>query len=131
MPGARKSRQPSLFTWAVICVWHAFLAGKGMHYDDTPSLSWLITFARWMRKHPTRSEALLFGQLRKRKLGVRFRQQHVFPIGYIVDLYTPCAKLVVEIDGGVHRDPARARRDAARQRALETVYGVRFVRVSA
>lgn len=102
-----------------------------MHYDNTPSLSALITYARCVRQHPTRSEALLFGQLRKRKLGPRFRQQHVFPLGYIVDLYAPCEKLVVEIDGGVHRAPERARLDAVRQRELEAVYGVRFVRVSA
>ena len=103
MPGARKSRQPSLWT----------------------------SFARWMRAHPTRSEALLFGQLRKRKLGVRFRQQHVFALGYIVDLYAPCAKLVVEVDGGVHRKPEQARLDAQRQRELEAVYGVRIVAVTA
>ena len=102
-----------------------------MHYDDTPSLSALITYARRMRQNPTRSEALLFGQLRKRKLGPRFRRQHVFPLGYIVDLYAPCWKLVVEVDGGIHRDPAVARADARRQAVLEAVYGVRFVRVPA
>jgi very-short-patch-repair endonuclease len=102
-----------------------------MHHDNTPTLCSLISFARRMRKHPTKSEALLFGQLRKRKLGVRFRRQHVFPLGYIVDLYAPCAKLVIEVDGGFHLDPERARADAVRQAELEAVYGVRFVRVSA
>ena len=102
-----------------------------LDHDDTPSLSSLITFARRMRAHPTRSEALLFGQLRKRKLGARFRRQHVFALGYIIDLYAPCYKLVVEIDGGIHRKPERARLDAQRQRELEAFYGLRFVRLTA
>ncbi len=70
---------------------------------------------------------LLWQQLRQRKLGVRFRRQH--PFGrYVVDFYAACAKLVVEVDGGVHE---RQRvYDAARQAEIERVYGVRFVRVS-
>lgn len=102
-----------------------------LEHDDAPTLFTLIRFARRMRREPTKSEALLFGQLRKRKLGVRFRLQHVFPLGYIVDMYAPCAKLVVEVDGGIHRDAEHAKRDAIRQAELEAVYGVRFVRVSA
>ena len=62
---------------------------------------------------------------------MRFRFQHVFPLGYIVDFYAPCAKLVVEVDGGIHLDPEHARADAVRQAEIEAVYGVRFVRVSA
>ncbi len=71
---------------------------------------------------------LLWQQLRQRKLGVRFRRQH--PFGrYVVDFYAACAKLVVEVDGGVHE--AQRAYDDARQAEIERVYGVRFVRVSA
>ncbi len=71
---------------------------------------------------------LLWQQLRGRKLGVRFRRQH--PFGrYVVDFYAACAKLVVEVDGGVHE--AQREYDARRQSEIERVYGVRFVRVSA
>jgi len=45
--------------------------------DDGPSLFSLVRFARAMRKAPTRSEALLWAQLKKRKVsGARFRRQH-------------------------------------------------------
>ncbi len=79
-----------------------------------------------MRVSPTRSEALLWPQLRGRKLGVRFRRQH--PLDrYIVDFFAPCARLVVEVDGAMH-ETQRAH-DAIRQRAIETLFGVRFVRI--
>lgn len=63
----------------------------------------LIERAREMRKHPTNAEALLWGELRKKKLaGYKFRRQH--PIGsFIVDFYCPLKKLVIEIDGPIHR----------------------------
>ena len=60
-------------------------------------------FARRMRAHPTRSEALVFGQLRSASsmLGSgrapgsdrRERRGNVFALGYIVDLYAPCYTL--------------------------------------
>ena len=81
-----------------------------------------------MRKAPTRSEALLWAQLRGRKVGARFRRQAVLG-RFIVDFYAPCHRLVVEVEGGVHE--AQRAYDSARQAELERVYGVRFVRVSA
>ncbi len=83
-----------------------------------------------MRKGPTRSEALLWAQLRGRKAGGRFRQQAVLG-RFIVDFYSPCDRLVVEVDGGVHLGAEQRRLDAARQADLEELYGVRFVRISA
>jgi guanylate kinase len=98
---------------------------------NTPSLVVLISLAREKRRGPTKSEALLWAQLRGRKLGVRFRRQHPFAIGYIVDFFAPAVRVVVEVDGGVHLGEEHARRDAWRQREIEETYGVRFVRVSA
>jgi very-short-patch-repair endonuclease len=58
----------------------------------------------------------------------QLRRQH--PFGrYVVDFYAACAKLVVEIDGGVHEKQHEY--DAPRQAEIERVYCVRFVRVSA
>jgi very-short-patch-repair endonuclease len=91
----------------------------------------LVPFAREQRRKPTRSEALLWAQLRGRRLGVRFRRQHPFEIGFIVDFFAASARLVVEIDGGVHRRAGAAERDAGRQAAIERAYGVRFVRLGA
>ena len=95
---------------------------------DSP-LFLLLQFAREMRKAPTASEAILWNALRDRRFrGVKFRRQHVMH-PYIVDFYAPGLKLVVEVDGGYHRD--RGAEDAARDLDLAAYYGVRVVRVDA
>lgn len=58
-------------------------------------------------------EALLWAQLRGCRLGVWFRRQ--VPLGcFIADFLAPSARLVVEVDGGYHRQRVAlyARRDA-------------------
>ena len=101
-----------------------------MNQNDAPSLFTLISFARHMRKNPTRSEALLWARLRGRKLGPRFRRQHPL-LGFIVDFYCHSYRLVVEIDGGIH-DSLRARRfDEVRDAQLVQFAGVRVLRIEA
>ncbi len=73
---------------------------------------------------------MLWAQLRQRKTGARFRRQAVLG-GFIVDFLAPCHKLVVEVDGAVHRTPEARAFDARRQAWLERLYGVRFVRLDA
>ena len=60
--------------------------------------------ARELRKAATPAETILWNQLRNRRLnGIKFRCQH--PLGsYIVDFYCPAHRLVVEIDGEIHRN---------------------------
>ncbi len=82
-----------------------------------------------MRRRPTRSEALLWAALRRNRLGVHFRRQHVVG-SFIVDFVCLTRKLVVEVDGGVHLEPDVAFADARRQAALES-FGLRVLRVSA
>src|SRR5438876_11581679 len=79
---------------------HESFAFRGMHSPhDAPSLFTLVHFARFHRKHPTRSEALLWAALRRRQPGPRFRRQHPFAVAFIVDFYCPSHRLVVEVDG--------------------------------
>ena len=65
--------------------------------------------------------------LRDRRLaGLKFRRQHA--IGpYIVDLYCPLHRLVVELDGRSHDD--RGAEDRQRQEYLELVVGLKVFRV--
>tara|TARA_B100001057_G_scaffold501167_1_gene621408 strand:+ start:71964 stop:75539 length:3576 start_codon:yes stop_codon:yes gene_type:complete len=61
----------------------------------------LIERAKEMRANPTDAEAALWSQLKGKKLGVKFRQQHL--IGdYIVDFVCLDKKLIVEVDGKIH-----------------------------
>jgi very-short-patch-repair endonuclease len=72
--------------------------------------------ARRCRHAPTRSEALLWQELRGGQLGAKFRRQH--PIGpLIVDFCCPRLRLVIEVDGPVHDQ--QTDRDGARQHLLE------------
>ena len=61
-----------------------------------------LVLARAMRRAPTPGEALLFAQLRDRRLGGwKFRRQAVVA-GYIVDFLCPALRLAVEVDGLIH-----------------------------
>jgi very-short-patch-repair endonuclease len=78
-----------------------------------------------MRVAPTDSEAAVWRLLSGSKLGVAFKRQVVIS-RYIVDFCAASIKLVVEVDGGYHRERAKA--DARRQRELEAL-GYTVVRV--
>jgi very-short-patch-repair endonuclease len=87
----------------------------------------MVEVAREFRRQPTRSENLLWQELRGGKLGARFRRQQ--PIGpFVVDFFCAAADLIVEVDGPVHED--QVARDAERQALLETC-GYRVLRFSA
>jgi very-short-patch-repair endonuclease len=62
----------------------------------------LIVRARELRERQTPSEKILWECLRDRRLlDAKFRRQHnVGP--YIADFYCHTARLVVELDGGIH-----------------------------
>jgi len=88
-----------------------------------------VNQARSLRGALSRSEVLLWVRLRGREPGEpTFRRQH--PIGpYIADFYCSAAKLVVEVDGGVHREEDRMLRDAHREAFLRE-RGCRVLRVT-
>jgi very-short-patch-repair endonuclease len=91
-----------------------------------PSRTVLAARAAAMRAAPTWSELLLRERLSREQLGVPFRTQFVVGGRYIVDFAAPAARLVVEVDGGVHRDRVRA--DARRDRDLRRL-GWRVLRL--
>ena len=68
--------------------------------------------ARHMRKEPTAAEDALWQVLRGRRIqGAKFRRQH--PVGpFIVDFVCLQRRLVVEVDGQIHR--AQSGRDHER-----------------
>ena len=71
---------------------------------------------RRLRQASTPAEQRLWEHLRARRLGDKFRRQH--PIGsYVVDFACVEARLVVELQGGVHR--LREAQDEMRAQAIE------------
>ncbi|MFA5995007.1 MAG: endonuclease domain-containing protein [Patescibacteria group bacterium] len=57
--------------------------------------------AKQMRNNPTKAEVLLWDSLKMKKLGVKFRRQHVIH-QFIVDFYCIEKSLVIEVDGDIH-----------------------------
>ena len=82
--------------------------------------------ARHLRRNATEAEALLWQALRARRLdGHKFRRQ--YPVAsFMADFCCPSARLIVELDGGVHR--ARRSADAAREEILQH-HGYRVLRI--
>lgn len=74
-------------------------------------------FARELRRRMTPAERILWEELRRKSLGVRFRRQCVI-LGFIADFYCPSRRLVIEVDGPSHigRETRDARRDQAMKR---------------
>jgi len=84
------------------------------------------TFARALRKQPTKPEDLLWRALRGRRFeGAKFRRQVAFG-RYVADFYCHSTKLIVELDGKQHEWFADY--DATRQREIEALAHVRIVR---
>ena len=79
----------------------------------------LKTLCREYRKKPTDAEAIMWECLRNRKLnGYKFLRQH--PIGgFIADFYCHQKRLIVEIDGGIHKRKDVHDKDVRRQNFLE------------
>src|SRR3989338_4380615 len=61
-----------------------------------------ITKARYLRREETGAEKLLWGKLRNKNLGIKFRRQHPME-RFILDFYAPEIKLAIELDGSDHR----------------------------
>ena len=74
--------------------------------------------AEALRYRMTAAEDLLWGYLKGKQLGVKFRRQH--PLGiYIADFYCHQHKLVIELDGSIHNLPDIIQNDIERQTNLE------------
>ena len=77
----------------------------------------LQAHAKHMRDNPTLAEEVMWRHLKGNALGQRFRRQH--PINdYIADFVCLEAMLVIEIDGGYHRNSATQSSDAERTKTL-------------
>jgi len=79
-----------------------------------------------MRKFSTEAETALWEMLRAKKIGDKFRRQHI--IGdVIVDFVCLKEKIVIEVDGGYHNDPEIQEADEIRTEYLES-HGYRVLR---
>ena len=78
----------------------------------------LTNNAKNLRKNMTKEERHLWYDF-LRSYPVRFLRQKVID-NYIVDFYCHDARLIIELDGSQHYDPAAERKDFERTRHLES-----------
>ena len=78
------------------------------------------------RRHPTQAESVFWERVRNKRLGQRFRRQHI--IGeYIADFVCLPLRLIVEIDGPYHADGEARAHDEHRTQYL-TRLGYKVIR---
>ena len=74
--------------------------------------------AKELRKNMTDVEKIMWGYLKSRPNGFKFRRQH--PLGiYIADFYCHKLKLVIELDGSIHDNEDVKLNDNVRQKLIE------------
>jgi very-short-patch-repair endonuclease len=75
---------------------------------------------RTLRRDQTPAERVLWEALRDRRLDhLKFRRQVPMDI-FVLDFYCRDLKLVVELDGGIHADPAQVAHDQNRDAYLQS-----------
>jgi len=82
--------------------------------------------ATQLKRNMTPAETILWGHLKGKQLGVKFRRQH--PLGiYIADFYCHEHRIAVEVDGSIHNLPEIAQADVQRQLDIES-NGIKVLR---
>ncbi len=96
---------------------------RKMFYKASPLI---FKRAKELRNNVTQPEMVLWGYLKTKPLGCKFRRQH--PLGiYIADFFFYKLKLVIEIDGAIHNDEQIKQHDNERQKAIESE-GIKILR---
>jgi leucyl-tRNA synthetase len=99
----------------------------GYMTGDSQTASIALGHAKGMRKEPTLEEALLWDEIRNRKLDDKFRRQHL--IGqYIVYFVCLEKKLIIEVDGGYHNLKEQRELDEERTFELEQKHLFKVIR---
>ena len=70
------------------------------------------------RQYATEAERLLWHYLKEKKIGYKFRRQHIV-CEYITDFINLKHKLIIEIDGKYHQEVEQVKKDAQRTQYLE------------
>lgn len=86
--------------------------------STTGNYTLLKHLAKENRKHMTEAESVLWNVLREKQLGVKFRRQH--PIcDFIVDFLCLPLNLIIEVDGGYHKNKEQQILDIEREDILK------------
>ncbi|MEM1259077.1 MAG: DUF559 domain-containing protein [Bacteroidota bacterium] len=78
------------------------------------------------KKRTTEAEQILWERLKTEQLNVKFRRQHIIDI-FIVDFICISKKLIIEVDGGYHKNLTQKDADAMRTQILDD-FGYKLIR---
>ncbi|TYA78673.1 DUF559 domain-containing protein [Seonamhaeicola marinus] len=78
------------------------------------------------KKHATEAERVLWECLRNKKLGLKFRRQHIID-EFIVDFLCIEKQLIIEVDGGYHKTTEQKEADELRSQILNEI-GFKVIR---
>jgi very-short-patch-repair endonuclease len=73
---------------------------------------------RELRKNSNTAERVFWNEVRGGKLGTKFKRQNSIG-GYIADFYCQKAKLIIELDGGIHDSEEAIEYDKIRDKYFE------------
>lgn len=97
-----------------------------MFYNAKPHI---FEKAKILRNNMTEAEQKLWEILRNKKmLEYRFKPQHPIDI-FIADFYCHALKLVIEVDGGIHKNTDQREYDFGREKELNN-WGIKVIRFS-
>ena len=97
---------------------------ENLHLDAHKST---MQNAHDLRMDLTKAEKILWEALRNRRLNnFKFRRQHALK-NYVADFYCHEAKLVIELDGGIHGEQEQKEYDRDRTSVLNE-YGINVIR---
>jgi very-short-patch-repair endonuclease len=97
---------------------------RGMFYGAKPDI---FEKANHLRSNLTECETLVWNRLNKDKvLGFRFKCQHPIDI-FIADFYCHKLRLVIEIDGGIHKTLNQREYDEGRTAEIES-FDIKVIR---
>jgi very-short-patch-repair endonuclease len=82
---------------------------------------------RELRGCPTEAEEIAWHLLRNKRAGLKFRRQYAIE-NHVVDFYCFEHHLAIELDGSVHEQPSRERRDRTKDAFLKRL-GIRVLRL--
>lgn len=84
--------------------------------------------AKNLRRNTTEAEERLWKEIKGKKLGMKFRRQHMID-RFIADFYCHECKLAIEVDGGYHDNPNQMEYDIHRTFEIEQ-YDIHIIRFS-
>jgi very-short-patch-repair endonuclease len=100
------------------------------HYDIKQTQRNNLKYRNELRQRATKSEIKFKKILDENQIKYIFQKGFLKPFHRIVDFYIPRKKLIIEIDGGYHKEPYYKEKDRIKDAVFLKVRGLKTVRLT-